>query len=250
MPFQRAVRLGRTRRGCRVTACYRCRTLALVNVRLHGRVQGFTLNSINPKDLAMRSLLLLAAASLFSCSFCYGADEPASTAAKSLEGAEPSAYIVEFTEFQLKGPPNTKLNAHDLVRVLEEEKTSDNVKFVETVRLSVLTNHESLVQFGKAVTVTVGAVLSASGRARNTQTRQVGTIARVTASHQNGHVLLKLMYEAARHNGQGTDDSPPDVTTSKFETTLLLKPGIPALVGGTSAEPSSYLLVTLSQQPQ
>lgn len=199
----------------------------------------------------MRISLLLIAACLLSWPNCYGQDEPRNKAAEPVNGvSELTSYNVELTEFRLKESLDPNLHVEKLAGVLREQKTSDIVELTETVRLSVLTNHESSVQFGKSVTVTVGAVVSANGRARSTQVRQVGTVARVTAMEEGGKVLLKLMYEASRNDGKGTDDSPPDVFTTKIETTILLKPDTPALIGGTSAEPSSYLLVTVSKQSQ
>lgn len=106
-----------------------------------------------------------------------------------------------------------------------------------------------MVQFGRRATVTVGRTSAGPGRptARHTQQQEVGTQVRVLASQQEGKVLLKLSYNASRLEGEGTEDSPPDTSTVQFDTTLLLEPGTPTLVGGTSSKTGSYLLVSVAE---
>jgi hypothetical protein len=43
------------------------------------------------------------------------------------------------------------------------------------------------------------------------------------------------------------EEDAPDMTVVQINTTLLLEPGKPTLVGGTSAESTNFLLVTVAE---
>jgi hypothetical protein len=114
-----------------------------------------------------------------------------------------------------------------------------------------------MVQFGKSAAVTVGVTnfggapnfQGGRGSARQVQYRQVGTLVKLTAVSQADKVLLKLSYEVSRLEG-GAPDNPeeaPDMIVTQFNTTLLIEPGKPTLVGGTSAEPTNFLLVSVTE---
>ena len=77
--------------------------------------------------------------------------------------------------------------------------------------------------------------------------QDVGTSVRVTAVPQGGKILLKLSYEASRFEGEAEEDSPPDTVKLQFNTTLLIEPGKPTLVGGSSADGSHLLMVSIGE---
>lgn len=158
------------------------------------------------------------------------------------------SYAVQLTEFRLKSATDPTLTASDIVKTFEQMRNDGKVDLIEIIRLSALEGQESSVQIGKAANVTIAMTAVAGGRPpmRQMQTQTVGTSARVTAVGQGGKVLLNLSYEASRFEGPGQEDSPPDTVTVQFNTTLLIEPGKPTLVGGTSAEATHLLLVSIS----
>ena len=157
------------------------------------------------------------------------------------------SYVVQLTEFRLKASVDPTLKAKEIVQAFDKLKSDGKIDLIETVRLSALENHESMAQFGKTATVTTSISQTQRGRVRSTQQREVGTMVELTAIPRNGKILLKLHYEASRFDGAGTEDSPPDTLTTRFNTTLLVEPGTPTLVGGTTAGATSLLFVSIAE---
>lgn len=160
------------------------------------------------------------------------------------------SYVVQFTEFRLQDSADPKLAAREIVQSFDALQAEGKLQVTETVRLSALEGCECMAQFGKQAAITVGVTRGQpAGYARQVQYQQVGTMVRVTAKAQQDRVALQLSYEASHLGESDADDRPPETSTIQYNTTLLLQPGAPALVGGSSAGPSSFLLVTLSEQP-
>ena len=155
-------------------------------------------------------------------------------------------YIVQLTEFRWKKSADTKMSSSDIVKALEEMKDTGDVEMIETIRLSALLGYENMMQICKRVSVTVGVMIAPGrGQTRQTQQQMVGTMVRITVEPANGKTLLKLSYEASRFEGEGTEDSPPDTKTFQVNSTLLLDDSKTALVGGTSAESTTFLAVSV-----
>jgi hypothetical protein len=151
------------------------------------------------------------------------------------------AYMVQLTEFRIKKSTDAPVPTDEILKSFDELKDNGEIEIIETIRLSALPGYESMMQIGRRAAVTVG-VMNAPGRGqtRQVQHQMIGTMVRLTAEPSNGKTLLKLTYEASRFEGEGTDDSPPDTKTLQFNTTLLLDPSKTSLVGGTSADSSTY----------
>ena len=79
------------------------------------------------------------------------------------------------------------------------------------------------------------------------QQRQIGTLVRLTSRPKDEKVFLELFYEASRLEGAGTDDKPPDTVTVQFQTTLLIEPGTPTLIGSSSSDKTTVLLVSIEK---
>ncbi len=129
----------------------------------------------------------------------------------------------------------------------DELKDNGDIEIIETIRLSAVSTYETMMQIGKKATVNVG-VMNAPGRGptRQMQQQMIGTLVRLTAEPSDGKTMLKLSYEASRFEGEGSDDCPPDTKTFQINTTLLLERDRKALVGGTSAESSTFLAVSIN----
>lgn len=155
-------------------------------------------------------------------------------------------YVVQFTEFRFKEAPESPLTTKDILQSFEQLRKDGRLEIIETVRLSALEQCEAMVQFGRSVAVTTGATALPNGRSnRQFQFRQVGTLVRVTAQPKQEKILLNVMYEASRLGPETKEDAPQDINQVTFNTTLMIEPGRPTLVGSDSADTSSLLLVTI-----
>lgn len=158
-------------------------------------------------------------------------------------------YVVQLTEFHLKDAANPGLSTDQIVQTYQQLAKEGELDVVETIRLTALEGHQSLVQVGRRATVTVGMVSAGPGRGTNRQTRQemIGTMVTVTAEPQEQKILLKLAYESARLEEKDSEEDPADTITQQFQTSLLLEPGEPELVGGSSAGSSAFLVVEIEK---
>lgn len=158
------------------------------------------------------------------------------------------SYVVQLTEFRWKGSADLALSPRELVRAVDQLRKDGKLDVIETVRLSALENHESMAQFGKSVAIVTGVADTGQGRVRNVGFHQVGTMVKLTAVPKDGKVVLELQYEASRLNGEGAADLPSSTLTTQFKTTLMIEPGTPTLVGSTTAQPSSLLVVSITER--
>jgi hypothetical protein len=174
------------------------------------------------------------------------APEPAAALPSASSGGE--SYLVQLTEFRIGDSSHAGWSTDEIVKRFERRDEGGDVEIVETIRLSAHRGCESMVQVGRRARVTVGVVTAPGrGSTRQMESHNIGTLVRLTAEPADGKVLLKLSYECSRFEGEGTDESPPDTTTFQIDTTLLLEAGKPTLVGGSSASPTSYLMVSVEQ---
>ncbi len=189
-------------------------------------------------------LLFLASIVISSASFSQEVQDTQDVSKKS--GELLNVRVVQLTEFRMKKASDVHLSSSEIVKSFEEMKADGDIEVIETIRLSALPGHESMMQIGKTATVVVG-VANAPGRGQVRQRQQqiIGTMVRLTAEPIDGKVLLKLSYEASRFEGEGSDDVPPDMKTFQVNTTLVLDPSQTVLVGGTSAESSTFLAVAV-----
>jgi hypothetical protein len=157
--------------------------------------------------------------------------------------AEVPTYDVTLTEFQLKSGHDPELSFADIIRDFQDREKKDNITLAETVRLTLQANFECTVRFGKQVQVTKGIINNPRGVQRVTQTMQVGTMAQIRVTPEDGKLILKLRYTASRLGDEAPEDAPPDVLSSTYNATVAVEPGKPALVGGTDQENASYLIV-------
>jgi hypothetical protein len=153
-------------------------------------------------------------------------------------------YSITISEYRLKDVDSSKLTTENIVATIAAQKA----KPFETVMLSAIAGTESMVQFGRSVTVTTGRMTNRDVTTRQTQQRQIGTILRVTASPDGGKVSATLSFESSRHVGERTDDSPPDIATTSVNSTQIFDLGQPTLIAATTAAETSYVLITISRR--
>ncbi|HYW78358.1 MAG TPA: hypothetical protein VE890_02240 [Thermoguttaceae bacterium] len=134
------------------------------------------------------------------------------------------------------------------MRTLDQLRKDGKIDLLETVRLSALEGHESMVRFGKLTTVTVAVQGIGQGRTvRRTDSRDVGTLVRLTARPEGEAILLTLQYEASRLDGPGQEDAPPDTGTVGVTTTMLIEPGQPTLAGSCRSDKTTLLIVSIEK---
>ena len=194
----------------------------------------------------MRLTTMFFLTSLAVSSICFAQEIENSQAASKKSSELGNAYIVQLTEFRMKKSSDVQTSSSEIVKSFDAMKDNGDIEVIETIRLSALPSYESMLQIGKRATVTVG-VTNAPGRGqtRATQQQLIGTMVRLTAEPSDGKTRLKLSYEASRFEGEGSDDSQPDTKTFQINTTLLLDRSKTVLVGGSSAESSTFLAVSV-----
>jgi hypothetical protein len=147
----------------------------------------------------------------------------------------------------LKQTLDPSLSAAQILELVSTKDKNAGYEPIETIRLSTLSGTETVVQFGRRVNVTVGKTVTRGGEtARSVQAFDVGAIVRVTATPENGSVSLKLTYETSRLDGNGDEDTPPELTKTQISTTQLLELGQPRLVGSSTSAPTSVVVVTVN----
>ncbi|TVS09394.1 MAG: hypothetical protein EA424_27235 [Planctomycetaceae bacterium] len=178
-------------------------------------------------------------------------DDPKPAAALPNASTGGESYLVQLSEFRIKDSSHAGWSTDEIVKRFERREEDGAVEIVETIRLSALSGHESMVQVGRQARITVG-VISTPGRGstRQMESHNIGTLVSLTAEPADGKVLLRLSYSSSRFEGTGTDESPPDIVTFQSDATLLLEAGKPTLVGGSSASETSYLMVSVDQVRQ
>jgi len=159
--------------------------------------------------------------------------------------ASPERYMVTFSAYRLDEAISADATEDEIVAFIKRE----DIKPHDTIRLSAISDMESMAQFGRRVSVTAGRSVGPTGTTRQIQLVEVGASLRLTVTqHENG-ALAKIRYESTRHIGEGTEESPPDLATTNITTTQILEFGKPRLVGASSADGASWILVTVTKRP-
>jgi len=154
--------------------------------------------------------------------------------------------LVTLSEFQLPDAATPSLTADEITSQIAAKKLLP----IETIRVAIVDGIEGMAQFGKQVAVTTGTTGNRDSKTRQTRDVPIGTIIRVTSKSNGSEIVLSIQYESSRLNGNGTDDSAPDILTNRITTTQAISLSKPTLLGGTSKDQSSYAILTLTKLPQ
>ncbi len=158
------------------------------------------------------------------------------------------SYVVQLTEYRFEQPLRPSQSAAEILELLAATGDSKKAEIVETVRLSTLSGTESMVQFGRRVSVTVGKATTRGGETvRQKQGYDVGTVVRLTARPQDDKVAMALTFDSSRIGEEVDEDSPPDVIKTQISSTLLLELGKPSLVGSSTQASSRVIVVTVTE---
>lgn len=162
-----------------------------------------------------------------------------------------ATYLVQLTEFQVKSSSDPKMSARDIVARFQRLKDDKTAQPIEVIRLSVLGETETMIQFGRQTEVTSGIVSSGRGSTtRQTDTLQIGTLVRLTVSPRaDQKALVTLSYESSRLEGEGEKDLRPDIVTTQIEGAHIIELGKSKLIAGTSAGRTSFLILSVEDSP-
>jgi hypothetical protein len=189
---------------------------------------------------------LLILVSLLSISRLAAADDLVAT--ETGDAAKVKAeqrYFVTLSEYRLPNPIATSLVDTEIVELINEQKLEP----IETLRVSNVSETESLVQFAKRVSVITGKVTNRDGISHVKQMVQIGTSLRITTRPHESGVEAKIVYESSRFHGEGSDDSPPDTVTMTCNLTQVVRLETPTLIAASSAGDGVYVLLTITEIP-
>lgn len=194
----------------------------------------------------MRYLLAFACVAAISAS---AAQETEKSAPKTPGPLIPSeSYLVHVTEFRLKAPADLKIAPDNIAESFDRMLEEGAVELTEIVSLSAMEGLPGYVKIERFTSVVTGMTDTAQGRFPIRSSATTGTTIGITAMHKDDDILMELDYESSRFNGQGTEESAPELIKVQIQTTLKLKDGKAVLVGGTTSEPGSLLLVRIARK--
>lgn len=165
-------------------------------------------------------------------------------ASSTEDGNAPPQYTVTLSEYHLEEFDPSRLTSTQVIDAINSKKLSPE----QTIILTAVAGTESVVQFGRTVTVATGQIKNQNFTTRQTEQRDVGAVLRVIARPEGQSVSATVSYEASRHVGEGTEDSPPDLVTTSINTTQLFEIGQQSLLAGTTAGETSYVIVTINRR--
>lgn len=176
--------------------------------------------------------------------FASGQDAASADAAADPTTTFTTQYLLTLSEYQLEKPLPTTATEAEILEAIEAEKLTP----IETLRVTAVEDTDSMVQFGKRATITVGMT---SGRGpvptRRVESIEVGTLLKVTiASHAKG-AIAEIRYSTSRLADGGGDDLPPDVTTNTVEATQVYELGKPRLLSMSSLGKAPCVVVSIRE---
>jgi predicted RecA/RadA family phage recombinase len=124
-------------------------------------------------------------------------------------------YLIELSEYELEQAIPVGLGEAEVIDAIR----SSGAKPVETIRLTALSDTESMVQFGKRMAVTTASITRGDAITRQTKEIEIGTILRLRIKPHAKGAIADIDYSTNRVDGEGTDDSPPDVLTNTMQST-------------------------------
>lgn len=160
-------------------------------------------------------------------------------------------YRLTLTEVHLAEDAELPANSAEVVKALDELRKNGKVTYTESISLSVIGEHEAMVQFGKSQymvfgTNSFGGGAPGGGRGpmtRSYQERSVGTLVRATMDSVGDLIAADITYEASRFEGEQAEDHPRDLTNTRFTTQITAKVGATVLVGAHSTDKRKVLVL-------
>lgn len=169
---------------------------------------------------------------------------------KSGKAGEPkrvfkTQYMLTLAEYELEEAIPLGLSEAEVLELIRKSKASP----VGTIRMSAVEDTESMVQFGRRVAITTGQVSIGRGTSRRTEFMETGTIVSVRiAPHAKG-AIADVDFSASRLDGDGSDDTPPEVVTTTAQATQIYAMGKERLLASTSLGDKTCIVITVREIP-
>ncbi|EMI21506.1 secreted protein [Rhodopirellula maiorica SM1] len=161
--------------------------------------------------------------------------------------SEPNAtqYFVELAEYKLEQSIPTGLAEDEVIASILKSGT----KPVETIRLTAMSETESMVQIGRRVALTTGTMTRSGVTTRQTQEMEIGTMLRLKIKEHTKGAIADIDYTTSRLDGDGANDTPPDVVTNTIQSTQFYGLGKTRLLSTVGASKLTGVLVTVHELP-
>ncbi|WP_372722937.1 hypothetical protein [Novipirellula sp.] len=154
-------------------------------------------------------------------------------------------YLVELSEYKLEQSIPTGLGEGEVVDAILKSGT----KPVETIRLTAMSETESMIQVGRRVALTTGTMTRGGVTTRQTKDIEIGTILRIQIKQHAKGAIADIDYSTSRLDGDRTDDSPSDVLTNTMQSTQIYGLGKTRLLSTVGAGKLTGVLITVSEIP-
>lgn len=195
----------------------------------------------------MRYLPLVCTALVVAAAITFGQTDGGVTQPQA-EGS-PRSYVVTFSEFRLSEFADPALSSRDIADAFNRLRAEGTLDLVQSVRVAGVAGERSELMFSTSVPMTQEITIGENGAStRSVSWRDIGTIVRLDGSAQpGGMMLMKLQYETSAIQGDSDEPMGASQPRARFQTAVLLEPGRPVFVGGTSEEESCYLMAVLEE---
>lgn len=154
-------------------------------------------------------------------------------------------YLIELSEYELKQAIPVGLGEAETIDAI----LGSDAKPIETIRLTAMSDTESMVQFGKRVAVTTASMTRGDAVTRQTKEIEIGTILRLLIKPHAKGAVADIDYSTSRIDGEGTEDSPPDILTNTMQSSQVYVLGKSRLLSTTGVGKLTGVIVTVREIP-
>ncbi len=167
------------------------------------------------------------------------------TVAEADESERPMVmYSVQVAEYRMTGKIDATKSDAELIAMLTKSNPS-SITSVETFRFNALSDTQASVQIGRLEDVVTGVSSSRGVVTKRTETIETGTHIRFQGRPQGDKIVLEIDYDSSRLLKSEDEDRRGPISQIELQTTQLVAPGEPSLVGTKSAETSILVLMTV-----
>jgi hypothetical protein len=192
------------------------------------------------ENIMKTSILLLVLAITTNSSLFADEARPVSTDASPLV-----SYIVTASEYKIESGVTATSTEAEIIASIEKAQ----LKPTQTIRVTAISAHACTAQFTKSVTVTTGKVTNRDATSRIAKQIDIGATIELKIEPGEDSSIAMVRFQTSRLQGEGTDDSPPDVVSTDVETTQVFEQGKPRLIASTDTNETSYIFVTITPLP-
>lgn len=190
------------------------------------------------------TVCLLVLGSIFYCDGrCHGGDGPVVVGMGS--------YVVEVTEFQIKSAADPKLTSDRILDAFNERKRGkeSEIEMLDTTRINVIDGESAKVSVTNESPIVIKANKEGGKSGKPPVAfREIGTTLEVTATPHEDKIRLKLRYRSSRQPAKKARDRSDSHDVYEVDSTILLEPGVPVFLGGSSREPGNHLVVSIERE--